>query len=77
MQDFFGTDHVPFTATSNKCLPAPCAARTFDDLSDALDEIIDARVWSGIHFRTADVQGAALGTKVAEYMEDHYFEPTG
>jgi hypothetical protein len=76
MQDFFGTDDVPFTATSNKCLPAPCPPRTFDRLSDSLKEIIDARVWSGIHFRTADVQGAQLGTKVARYMDEHYFEPT-
>ena len=29
--------------------------------------VIDARVWSGIHFRTADTQGAALGNKVAHY----------
>jgi hypothetical protein len=75
MQEFFGTDDVAFTATSNKCLPAPCPPRTFDHLSDALEEIIGARVWSGIHFRTADEQGAELGTEVAEYMEEHYFEP--
>jgi PAP2 superfamily len=76
MQDFFGTDNVPFTATSNKCLPAPCPSRSFARLSDALKEIINARVWSGIHFRTADVQGAQLGTKVADYLAAHYFEPT-
>jgi hypothetical protein len=76
MQDFFGSDNVPFTATSNKCLPAPCPARSFNRLSDALKEIVNARVWSGIHFRTADEQGAELGEEVADYMEDHYFEPT-
>ena len=75
MQDFFGTDVVPFTATSNKCLPAPCPARSFGRLSDALKEIIGARVWSGIHFRTADRQGAKLGKKVAAYMDRHYFQP--
>jgi hypothetical protein len=76
MQDFFGTDQVPFTAVSNKCLPAPCPNRSFERMSDALDEIIDARVWAGIHFRTADVQGAGLGKKVARYMDAHYFAPT-
>jgi hypothetical protein len=35
------------------------------------------RVWSGIHFRTAHVQGAVLGKKVAHYMTKHYFQPTG
>jgi hypothetical protein len=75
LQAFFGTDKVAFTAVSNKCLPAPCPARSFDRFSDALKEIIDARVWGGIHFRTADMQGAVLGKKVAHYMEQHYFQP--
>jgi hypothetical protein len=77
LRAFFGTDEVPFTVVSNKCSPAPCPARSFDRFSDALKEIIDVRVWSGIHFRTADVQGAMLGKKVARYMVNHYFATTG
>jgi hypothetical protein len=77
LQDFFGTDRVTFTVTSNKCLPAPCRPRTFNRFSDALKEVIDARVWGGIHFRTADVQGAVLGKKVAHYLQKHYFQPSG
>jgi hypothetical protein len=76
LRAFFGTDKVSFTATSNKCSPAPCASRSFDRLSDALKEIIDARVWGGIHFRTADMQGAVLGKRVAHYLQKHYFQPT-
>jgi hypothetical protein len=75
LQAFFGTDKVSFTAVSNKCSPAPCPPRSFDRFSDALKEIIDARVWGGIHFRTADVQGAVLGKKVAHYLDKHYFQP--
>jgi hypothetical protein len=77
LKAFFGTDKVSFTAVSNKCSPAPCPPRSFDRFSDALKEIIDARVWGGIHFRTADVQGAVLGKKVAHYLQTHYFQPTG
>ena len=75
LQEFFGTDKVQFTAISNKCSPAPCPARTFDRFSLAIKEIIGARIWSGIHFRTADVQGSVLGKKVERYMEKHFFEP--
>jgi hypothetical protein len=75
LKAFFRTDKVPFTATSNKCAPAPCPPRSYDRLSRALKEIIDARVWSGIHFRTADVQGAVLGKNVAHYLRKHYFQP--
>ena len=80
LQGFFGTDKIAFTAISNKCSPAPCPPRSFDRFSEALKEIIGARVWSGIHFRTADVQGAVLGKKVAHYLGQHYFQaqaPTG
>ena len=75
LKAFFGTDKVPFTAHSNKCSPAPCPPRSFDRFSRALKEIIDARVWGGIHFRTADVQGAVLGKKVAHQLRKHYFQP--
>jgi hypothetical protein len=75
VQAFFGTDRIAFTARSNKCAPAPCPPRTFDRLSDALKEIIDARVWGGIHFRTADVQGAVMGKKIGHYLEKHFFKP--
>jgi hypothetical protein len=75
LQSFFGTDKVAFTATSNKCAAAPCPPRSFNRFSEALKEIIGARVWGGIHFRTADVQGAVLGKKVVHYLTKHYFQP--
>ena len=73
MQDFFGTDKIGFSAFS----PRTRTTRSFERLSDALKEVIDARVWGGIHFRTADVQGAVLGKKVAHYLRQHYFRPVG
>jgi hypothetical protein len=48
LQNFFGTDKIAFSAFSNKS----GTTRSFDRFSDALKEIIDARVWGGIHFRT-------------------------
>jgi hypothetical protein len=53
----------------------PGETRYFDRFSDALNEIVDARVYAGLHFRTADVQGRILGRKVAHYMARHYFQP--
>jgi PAP2 superfamily len=70
-QNFFGTDKISVSAFSNKS----CTTRNFERFSDALKEVIDARVWAGIHFRTADTQGAALGKKVAHYLKQHYFQP--
>ena len=72
MQEFFGTDKIAFDITSTRF---PTTPRHYDSFSDALDEVIDARVWGGIHFRTADEQGAALGKKVALWEKRHYFQP--
>jgi hypothetical protein len=69
LQNFFGNDRIAFSAFSNKS----CTTRSFDRFSHALKEVIDTRVWAGIHFRTADRQGAALGKKVAHYLRKHYF----
>jgi hypothetical protein len=71
LQNFFCTDKIGFSAFSNKS----CSTRSFDRFSHALKEVVDARVWAGIHFRTADVQGAVLGRKVVHYMTRHYFQP--
>jgi hypothetical protein len=71
LRNFFGTDKIAVSAFSNKS----CTTRSFERFSDILSEVIDARVWAGIHFRTADVQGAVLGNKVAHYLERHYFQP--
>lgn len=36
---------------------------------------VDARVWSGIHFRTADAVSIGVGTNAANWTFDHYFAP--
>jgi hypothetical protein len=37
---------------------------------------IDGRVWLGIHFRTADRVAIQMGTQVANWGLNHYFQPT-
>jgi PAP2 superfamily len=72
LQGFFGTDKMAWSDTNNAGL-----TRSFTRFSRAIDEIVDARVWSGIHFRTADEQGARIGRQVARWRDMHYFRPVG
>jgi hypothetical protein len=76
LQDFFGTDRIAFDIVSTRFAGTPLQTRHFRRFSHALNEIIEARIWGGIHFRTADVQGAGLGTKVANWEQAHFFLPT-
>jgi hypothetical protein len=71
LRTFFRTDEMTFSAFSNRTR----TTRTFHSFSQALDEVIDARVWAGIHFRTGDVDGARLGKEVAQYLRKNYFKP--
>ena len=72
MRDFFGTDRIAFDIASPRF---PTQPRHFERFSQALQEVIDARVWGGIHFRTADTEGARIGRKVARWARAHYFHP--
>ena len=42
--------------------------RQWKRLADASAEVADARVWSGVHFRTSTAAGAALGRAVGEWI---------
>jgi membrane-associated phospholipid phosphatase len=67
----FGDD-ASFEATSEMM---PGTARSFINFSDATAEMVNARVYGGMHFRTACVRGTALGSTVAEYVMRHAVRP--
>jgi PAP2 superfamily len=66
---YFGRDSS-FTVDSDVMTDV---VRSFPNFSAALAEIVDARVFGGIHFRTACDDGQATGTAVAEYVLHHAF----
>lgn len=53
----------------------PAVTRKFHSFSAAVEEVKNARVFAGIHFRTACVDGAALGIAVADYVIAHALLP--
>jgi hypothetical protein len=61
---------VPFTATSPT---NPGFERHWATFSEGVREVIDARVYSGIHFRSSDERGAKLGRQVARFAARHVF----
>jgi hypothetical protein len=67
---FFGTDEMAFYATSSRF---PGEQRPFQRFSDVTNEVLEARIWAGIHFRNPDVQAATLGRDVERYIHKHLF----
>jgi hypothetical protein len=51
------------------------AQHHFTSTRDMVKEIIAARVYGGMHYRTSGVHGAVIARKVAHYVAKHYFQP--
>ncbi|HEU4930586.1 MAG TPA: hypothetical protein VFT48_00825 [Pyrinomonadaceae bacterium] len=45
--------------------------RNWTSFSEAVQEVIDARVYSGIHFRNSDEVGARMGRQIAQFVSHH------
>lgn len=74
LHHFFGTDRLTFTLTSN--IPQVIQkTRTYNQLSDAADDIVDARIYLGIHFRTADEVARDQGEHVSNWAFENFLKP--
>jgi hypothetical protein len=51
--------------------------RSFASFSEAIAEIVDARVFGGIHFRTSCMRANGLGRAVADYVSRHAMRARG
>jgi hypothetical protein len=71
---FFGRDRMIFEVTSL----APNVekkVRHYERFSDAARDVVDARVYLGIHFRFADEAARTQGNRVAEWTFKHFLLP--
>ncbi len=73
IKEFFGTKRLPGGIWLGGATGHP--DRFFESTDDIVKEIIDARVYNGVHYRTSVVHGAVLGRKVAQWVSKHYFQP--
>jgi hypothetical protein len=59
---------APIVATSPT---NPGFERHWATFSEGVEEVIEARIYSGIHYRTSDEDGAAVGRKIARFVVNH------
>jgi hypothetical protein len=78
LQEVLGTRHLRLTLISTAFpLGDPRRTRHYDSGRTVRGDVIDARVWLGLHFRSADTAAARMGQQVARYALSHYFRATG
>lgn len=71
---FLDTNHINVDLTStvpNLLHPT----RHYEHVKDLVQEIKDARVWGGLHYRESVVKGVNVGRKVAQWTLARYFLP--
>src|SRR5262249_52260638 len=78
IDEFFGTKKltIHLTAFSVPGHPAPTGVtHTFTKTQDMLKEVIEGRIFGGMHYRTSVVHGIVMSNKVAHWVAKHYFLP--
>ena len=74
LANFFGTDKMTFAMTSNVAQVVQ-KTRNYSRFSDAAADVVDARVYLGIHFRFADIVARRQGSHVANWTFSHFLRP--
>jgi hypothetical protein len=75
MERIFGDDPVTYTVM-NPNVPLTEQVRTYHSIGEVGDEMIEARILAGIHFRAADRDGDRLGRQVAQFALTHVLRET-
>ena len=72
LSEILGDDELDLNITSM----AAGVTRHYDTAEALNQDGIDGRIYLGIHFRTADKVAIRMGTQIANWGLDHYFEST-
>ena len=70
---FFGSDAAEFDITSTGIGAGTGSTRHYSHFTDVISDMIEARIFGGLHFRRADVNGAILGQSVANFVDRNFF----
>jgi hypothetical protein len=70
---FLGTNRINFTVPSVTGL----GDRHFATVKALTNEVGNARIWGGIHYRSAVRDGIVIAKKTASYVLAHYFKRVG
>jgi hypothetical protein len=71
---FFRTDRMAFSVTSANT-SAVLNPRTYRRFSEMADDMVEVRLYQGIHFRIADTVGRRQGRQVANQAFKHFLRP--
>jgi hypothetical protein len=69
----FGSDLIP--EIEMKSPTAPGVTHRFTKLADYTDEVANARIWAGFHYRFSTQVGTDMGLQIGEYVAKNVMQP--
>jgi hypothetical protein len=69
----FGTTEIPEIAMTSPT--APGVTRRWTDMTSFTEEIANARIWSGFHYRFSTRVGTEMGYQIGEYVVKNAMQP--
>jgi hypothetical protein len=72
LENLFHTRRLQLTVTSTA---VPGVQRHYDSGGALRRDVVDGRMWLGVHFRFADTAARDMGIRLADWTLDHYFQP--
>jgi len=72
---FFDTNDMDISVTTTNTGPTIQDTRAFGHFTDVMQEVVDARILLGIHFRFADVEARKQGKHVANWAFENFLRP--
>jgi hypothetical protein len=70
LKHYFG-DKFPFSVVSTTA----GTTKTYERFSDMAQDVVDVRIYHGVHFRTADVVARRQGRRAADWAFSHFLRP--
>ena len=64
LRRFFGTDRIPYVVDST----VTNTSRSYARFSDFTDDVVEGRIWGGIHYRFSTEEGKKLAEKTTRWM---------
>jgi len=71
LEALFRTQHINLSLISTA---VPNVVRHYDTGSAVRTDVVNARIWLGIHFRSADEASRNLGVELSHWVVDHFFQ---
>jgi hypothetical protein len=70
----FGTMEIPEITTTSPT--APGITHRWTNMTDFTDEVANAPIWSGFHYRFSARVGTDMGLQIGEYVVKNIMQPT-